>query len=95
MTEETGSHGETEQQRRAEKSGSTGRPAQQADVALLDRIGNTNASSRDALVFPIRSGNARRFATPVEPRSRPTRLPRGAAIFSVRLRCFVSPCQNR
>src|SRR5438034_1011063 len=72
-TERTAKHGETEQRRRTEKSGSTGRPAQQADLALLDRIGNTNASSRDGarVSDPIRQRaslrDARRTALRVTP----------------------------
>src|SRR5206468_10382655 len=72
-TERTAKHGETEQRRRTEKSGSTGRPAQQADLALPDWIGNTNASSRDGarVSDPIRQRaslrDARRTALRVTP----------------------------
>jgi len=57
------------QRRRTEKGEERfdGSACAQADVALLDRTGNTNASDGMALVFPVRSGSARRFATPVEP----------------------------
>ena len=47
--EVTGSHGETVQRRRTEKGEERfdGSACAQADVALLDRTGNTNASGRD------------------------------------------------
>src|SRR5438034_5112880 len=67
----TETHGE---ERFDGSAGAAGRPGAAGSDRKHERF-----EIRMALVFPIRSGSARRFATPVEPPS-------------VFLRFFVSPC---